>query len=339
MKFSDLPEVAHVYDPTAPQVVPGEFRELTPASFTEDKYSTEPLYQTYRDPPMPTAVGGQARKQQICGLRRLVFITIAFLSVFLVIGTVIGLAVGLTSGRRNASLPPDPSPTSGVPGVESNLLVNTSLAATNWTDPAGFMHLYVFYQDASKELLTSVWDSENKTWDTQSISQNLISTGLSLNLIPGTPLAAFSYTNPGFQIRVYVMTVGNTIHELLTPDPSLATGWKQGQLGSETSITAGDGSKLAALRPQCGTETDCQDNFPEMAIAYQDDSATLNVAKAPTWEPEKIGPASKSSVIGLCSVIRNGNITDIGWRLTYDEDGTLREFTSEEQLTDWTRGT
>lgn len=363
-EYSDLPEVSHVHGQAevshvhgqaAPQVVlESDYPEVTPASFTLDKYPVEP----FRDHSASTLFideSHEPEKRRVCGLRRPLFITIAVLSTLLVIGAVIGLAIGLsTRANKDETPPPDPdetlppnsSPTGGVPGVESNLFANSSLATANWTDPSGYVHLYVFYQNTDKELLTSVWDSENSTWATHSISRSLVSSsGRSVNLRFGTPIAAFSYTNPSFQIRVYALTGESSVRELLTPDPSLASGWQHGQLGRDAFINTGVGinsgweSKLAALRPQCGTGADCQANFPELAIAYQDNFGIIHLAKAPDWEPQAIGPAADGSVIGLSSVMRGPSITDVEWRLTYDEGGTLREFTSDAQLTNWTRGT
>ncbi|KAK4031306.1 hypothetical protein C8A01DRAFT_42229 [Parachaetomium inaequale] len=137
-----------------------------------------------------------------------------------------------------------------------------SLAATNYTDPAGFTHLYVFSQSTNNTLLASVWDSQNTTWRVVSISHMLATGGLELSFMPNTPITAYAYTNPFFQMRLYALTDGSSIREVQTQDPSLETGWQKGRLGFDSFLTVGQGSKLAALRPQCGTGRDCRNNFP-----------------------------------------------------------------------------
>jgi hypothetical protein len=270
------------------------------------------------------------------------------------IGLGVGLGVGLNASSAQEAGPTatpsgvpdpinDPGGGSGAPNntAPTNLIKGSSLAASNYTDLAGNTHLYVFFQAANEELLASTWDSQNKTWATLSISKILASTGLVLDLIPATPIAAYTYTNPTFQTRVYFLTTGNSIRELITSeDPTLTTNWRQGRLGSDRLITAGAGSKLAALRPNCGTSRNCQINYPMLAIAYQGEGGVIGVSQADDWEPMDVqfGPAATGAAIGLASVMQNGNITDVGWSLFYDEDGTLQEFNSERAIKKWSRG-
>lgn len=346
---SDLPEAVD-RDDMLPEVVPPGHPH---SAYDQDKHLA-PGYSPYGYQEPPTqAVTGTPPPRGIWTRRK--WIILAVILGLVVVG--VGLGVGLGIGLRSSSSG-DPAPTAspsetpdnngsngGSSAADSaaagNLFEGSSLAATNYTDTDGFIHLYVFFQAANKELLTSQWDSENKTWSTMSISKILSSTGLTLNLIPASPIAAYTYTNPTFQTRVYFLTTGNSIREIISSeDPTLATNWRQGQLGSNKLITAAEGSKLAALRPHCGTSRNCQFNYPWMALAYQGDGGVIAVTRADDWEAMDLpfGPAERGAVIGLSSVMRNNNITDVEWSLFYDEDGKLQEFNSENRLGDWIRG-
>jgi hypothetical protein len=77
-----------------------------------------------------------------------------------------------------------------------------------------------------------------------------------------------------------------------------------------------------------------------MAVAYQGAGGVVAVSRADTWEPMEVemGPARGGAPLGLASVMRNGNITDVGWSLFYEEDGLLQEMNSEALVKVWTRG-
>ncbi|KAH6627826.1 hypothetical protein F5144DRAFT_577005 [Chaetomium tenue] len=347
---SDLPEAVD-RDDMLPEVVHPE--HYPHSAYEQDKHLA-PGYSpySYQGPVVPALVNGGSPPRR--GWTRRTWIILAVIIGLVVVG--VGLGVGLGIGLRSSSEDPAPSASpsetpdgNGSNGGSSaadsaaagNLFEGSSLAATNYTDTNGFIHLYVFFQAANKELLTSQWDSQNKTWSTMSISKILSSTGLTLNLIPASPIAAYTYTNPTFQTRVYFLTTGNSIREIISSeDPTLATNWRQGQLGSNKLITAAEGSKLAALRPHCGTSRNCQVNYPWMAIAYQGEGGVIAVSRADDWESmdRPFGPAEPGAVIGLSSVMRRNNITDVEWSLFYDEDGDLQEFNSEKLLGSWTRG-
>ncbi|KAK4157087.1 hypothetical protein C8A00DRAFT_11994 [Chaetomidium leptoderma] len=333
-----------------PEVVPSDYPQAAQGNLEENKYLAPGFTTQHGDYPTPT-VGPQEPGRRILGLQRRTFIILAVICAVVVVALGVGLGVGLSASTHSDPAPsPSPSPTSAPnappqgesnpPGM-TNLFQGSSLAATNYTDAAGIIHLYVFFQAANKELLASKWDSQNKAWTTLSISKALANTGITLELIPASPIAAYTYTNPTFQTRVYFLTKGNSIREIMTSeDPSLTTGWKQGRLGGDKLITASEGSKLAALRPHCGTSRNCQVNYPWIAIAYQGDGGVMAVSRADGWEPMEIrfDQTTAGAPVGLSSVMRKGNITDIGWSLFYEEGGDLQEFNSELLVTKWTRG-
>jgi len=131
---------------------------------------------------------------------------------------------------------------------------------------------------------------------------------------------------------------------MISDDPGLVKGWKQGRLGGDRPITTAEGSKLAALRPHCGTSRDCQVNFPWMAVAYQGVDGVVAVSRADQWVPMEVPivPARVGAPLGLASVMRNGNITDVGWSLVLEGGGSgeggMREFNSEALVKVWTKG-
>ncbi|KAK4043223.1 hypothetical protein C8A01DRAFT_13242 [Parachaetomium inaequale] len=355
---SDLPEAVDLND-NLPEVVPLGYSHATQDFYEREKHLAQgfaPQPDHYYSTPPTAGFNPPAPERRILGLRRRTFIILAVICGLAVVGIGIGvgLGVGLNASSRQEAVPT--ATPSGVPDANNdsgggsssanntasgNLIKGSSLAASNYTDNAGNTHLYVFFQAANEELLASTWDSQNKTWATLSISKILASTGLILDLIPATPIAAYTYTNPTFQTRVYFLTTGNSIRELITSeDPTLTTNWRQGRLGSDKLITASAGSKLAALRPNCGTGRSCQVNYPMLAIAYQGENGVIAMSQADDWVPMDVqfGPAKTGAAIGLSSVMHNSNITDVGWSLFYDEDGTLQEFNSERAIKDWTRG-
>ncbi|KAK3346574.1 hypothetical protein B0T25DRAFT_571705 [Lasiosphaeria hispida] len=354
--YSNLPEVVRLSN--LPEVVPSDAPQVTQTSGLEtvaDKYyfNTHELPTTQLDSGSSAtslSIKHQGREQRILGLRRRTFLTIALISAILIIGVIVGVAVSVTkaasstanggAGEEGGASPPT-SPISNNSttvsnGTSSLILEGSSLATGNYTDGDGSHHLFVFYQGLDNALLTSVWDSKNRTWETHSISGSLAETGVVHEILPRAPISAFSYTNPTFQIRVYTLTAGNVIHEFLTSDVTLATGWIQGDLGTENIVTTGNGSKLAALRPQCGTGESCRKDFPGFAVAYQNEASRLEVFNIRSLETTDIGPSTNGSIISLTGVMRD-NITDFVWRLHYDEKGVLQESSSEGQLDSWTQ--
>ena len=255
-----------------------------------------------------------------------------------------GSGNGNSSGNGNG-----PNRGGGGPGT---LLAQTALAVANFTEETGAQaaHHYVFAQSNTGELIASQWDSQNKTWSAVSISRIFAAMGgtnpnLDLNPLNGTPIAAFAYTNPSFQMRVYFLDTSRVIHELINTDPWLRPqGWKPGSLGfssastSNTILVAREGSHLAALRPQCGTGSDCRNKFPQMAVIFQNPSNVVVLAKAPGWVPQTIAPAEARTVLGISGLIETPDITDFQWRLNFFQAGMFKEYGSNGGLEGWIDG-
>ncbi|KAK4182574.1 hypothetical protein QBC35DRAFT_467998 [Podospora australis] len=374
ISYSDLPEAvqAHCYPEVAhsahsypgvvhtqiyPEVVLGNGPEVI-QRHEADKYlhvGPPPVYpyeSSFRSatgtekPPPPPPV-----ERNILGIRRKTFFIIAgIVAALVLIAVIVGISVGVTTASKSSSLqiedplpPPSSNDTSNNTGFEffppTNLLQGSSLASANFTDPQGVIHLYVYTQDASNALLVSSWDSAGRTWQTASISKSLPT---KFDLLPGTPISAYMYTNPAFQARIYVLTKDYMIREFLTTSPSGLTGWKQGVskvvLGLDKLIKVHPKSKLAALRPQCGTGDDCRNKFPPVAVAYQDPDGRVQVTNAnKDLAVTGAGEAAEGTVLGLTSLMTGGNISDVNWKLHFEGKGTgeLKEFAGTKEFPVW----
>lgn len=358
--YSDLPET--VPESSYPEVVPvQDHPEVVPFDDTPQVVQVaHEAHKFARGPPPPPGytnengfAPGETKEghhlppaeRTIWGVRRKTFFIFAIAGVILLIATIVGIAVGVTSAKKSSSPaqsappPPPPNTTAAFNFPATNLIQGSSLASANFTDSQGHIHLYVYTQDASNALLVSAWDSANRTWETTSISKNL-PTGF--DLLPQTPISAYVYTNPSFQSRVYVLTTDRVIREFVTTTPSGLDGWRQGPggLGVSVLIKTHPKSKIAALRPQCGTGEDCRQRFPPVAVAYQDEDGRVKVANANRgWETTDAGLAVDGTVLGLTSLMTAGNITNVNWKLHLQESGTseLSEFSAVKEFPTWTK--
>ncbi|KAK0641833.1 hypothetical protein B0T16DRAFT_449188 [Cercophora newfieldiana] len=360
---SDLPEAVPVdYGHVAPEALTTSYPEVVQLRYEPGKYFVStgaPDYHhpTWSQPPPPSSAklaadsqdGLAAKRKPIWGIPRRKFIIICVIVVLLVIGIVVAVAVAVTrkstaSQSITANSPPtNPIDDKNNPEPEGTglLLASTSLASANFTEEtSGATHYYLFSQSTTGDLLASHWASPSRRWTTISISK-YFSSNPNLTPMLGTPLAAFAYTNPAFQMRVYFLTPDNSVHELVNTDPYLGEkGWSEGALGRDagTIITVGSGSRIAALRPQCGTGKDCRERFPQMALAYQTASSVVMIAKSPKWQPQVISPAENRTVMGLSAIIETQDIVDFQWRFNFFQGGLLQEHGSNGGLERWVTG-
>jgi len=348
--FTDLPEVAvDRQSHNAPEVVLTDYPEVVIAKpyLEPDKYHTTTGEYVPPSPPIPVLKDGQKR-QKIMGIPRRSFF-IACVVVFILCVCAIAIPVALTTTRKSSGeqtvanptppappRPPGPSITLEPSAIQ--LAERPTIAATNYTAD-GVIRNYVFSQAANNSLLVSVWNSRNTTWETLHLSAILDTADarLALSFIPNTPIAAYAYMNPTFQMRLYALVAGNSIRELVCTDPTLQTLWLPGRLGFETFLSTAEGSKLAALRPQCGTGEDCRLRFPHMAVAFESTAGQLVVAKSPQFRAQNMpdAPAARTE-IGLAAVMKRNNVSDLRWHLMYRaKEGRLADWTSEGSLDDW----
>ncbi|KAH6671954.1 hypothetical protein B0J14DRAFT_655816 [Halenospora varia] len=135
--------------------------------------------------------------------RRIIFV--AVIAIVVIIAIILGGVLGTqlhhgSSHPANATSTPkatdSPSrSSSSTPGSNStalriNVLVNSRLAASNFTDLQGVNHRTVFFQDPWNNILVQQWNSTTSTWSTRNISdegKSLIPGGL--KFAPRSPLA------------------------------------------------------------------------------------------------------------------------------------------------------
>ncbi|KAH7176021.1 hypothetical protein EDB81DRAFT_896919 [Dactylonectria macrodidyma] len=315
--YADLPEVYTDPDSNLPQYVPpfeGGYQHVAAVDdLPEPLYTPKPddnyrASHAVRDTPFDSKSG-----RRICGLKRTLFFILAVAAI-LVIGAIVGGAVGGTVAKQSSTDVPSssatrtaspPSSTSG----SSSILPESGIASVNWTDSNNFSHYYVFHQNRSKDLIASSWDSQNKTWTTRSVSEDVRqSSNEGFDIIEGTPITAVAWSSVSdWNIRVFVLTTGNNTWE-----------WE--------ILNNRKGSNIAAWRPN-----NPGDDVP-IILAFQNEKRDLAhaLSKNPLgddWAEVSMGSISvaKTSGLAITSFGDSGNLSDIKWRLYVESNDKLRE--------------
>ncbi|KAI1461996.1 hypothetical protein F4805DRAFT_453228 [Annulohypoxylon moriforme] len=188
-----------------PQTLEGSNKEVVSNPDHSYPEVVDPQTQTAWDAPKPetpyadteaTAVPGQtdqAAKRKICGLSPRIFYVILAGAILIIIGAIVGGVAGGMAGKKNHWTSSDSPSSDQNNSTGVNVLVESKLAASNWTDPSGYVHRSVFFQDPSNAIIARQWDSQNKTWTTRNVSQFMqSSTSGPINPNPGTSLASAS---------------------------------------------------------------------------------------------------------------------------------------------------
>ncbi|KAI0545134.1 hypothetical protein F4679DRAFT_486624 [Xylaria curta] len=222
------------------------------------------------------------------------------IAVILILGAIAG---GVAGGIKSSANKPNP-PTNVADTSNINILAESKLSATNWTDLNGFTHRFVFFQDTSNALVVRRWDSQNRTWATNNLTDILSSTRTPLNpLRPSTPLASVAchFKNTTNSVHLYYVAPNNVVlgvavYDLLAgPD-----NWEyDSALGVGAALVTSPGSQLAAIWNRCSADN-CAGWW---ALAYQalPDSA-VNVANASNW---------KSPIVVQSRVAQNSSLAMI----------------------------
>ncbi|KAI1324605.1 hypothetical protein F5Y16DRAFT_299657 [Xylariaceae sp. FL0255] len=227
--------------------------------------------------------GTQKSRRRKCGLPPRIFYTVLVITILLILGAIAGgVAGGVTSrsGKQNTTSPATPSPTmppSTTGGNQTsisnvNILAGSKISATNWTDPNGFTHRYVFFQDPSAALIVRIWDSQNQTWATTNLTSIIQSqSSTALGPLAPSPLAsaAFYYEGNGDSsnvVHVYYINTENYISSVLAGDlVGMSNDWVIGSI-EESPIATQPGSQLATAWNRC-SGVDCTTGT--WALAYQ----------------------------------------------------------------------
>lgn len=349
-RYTDLPEVCtesntqSVYaetQSTLPQVAPVE---------ASHKHAPEVINAPYVPKPddiyVETSQGSNKGDRRICGLKRTLFFMLAAITAILIIGAIVGGAVGGTLAKKSSSSPTTTSDSttttaSSVPSATadsspSSILQDSRIASANWTDYGGRQHYYVFHQNSSNHLIASFWDGQNKTWVSKSISASLKSSGIDLDIIEGTPITANAWEDEDnhWNIRVYVLLIGNKIAELYTNFAGPDALWHMNDLGSQITINTAKGSNLAAWRPNGGNTS-----WPPTMLMWQDEDQTLVYSISTRWRHKlNLTTATGSTGLAITSVLKQGDISDIQWRFYYDNSNILTEAVQEPGIQDFEFG-
>ncbi|KAH7130948.1 hypothetical protein EDB81DRAFT_859614 [Dactylonectria macrodidyma] len=336
--YSDLPEVYHDRTANLPEVVPVD------GSY---KHAVTPDTSTYPEVRhAPNADGsGEKSERRVCGLKRKLFFILVAIAAIIVIGAVVGGAVGATVNKDSSTSTSDPtsstaSSTATATGSEasatsqaSSILSNSGIASVNWTDSDNYSHYYVFHQNRTNDIIASFWDSQNKTWETGSISASLRKSGVTLDIIEGTPITAVAWTDSDndWNIRLYVLLTSNSIAELYTSDPTKDGQWYQNSLGSQTTINTAYGSNIAAWHPNDGNSS-----WPPTVLMWQDEDQKIVYSSSDDWTSKTaMITATNSSGIAISSIASGGDTSEVRWRFYYDNSGIISEGMLYEDLSGW----
>ncbi|KAK4663403.1 hypothetical protein QC763_000085 [Podospora pseudopauciseta] len=356
LQYSDLPEAVHRQH-DFPEVVAEDAPQAVERRGETAKYLAYANVQNLESS-IDTTSAKEPPERRILGLKRKTIFILSIIGAVILIGAIVGIALGVTISQRkspssqeiniddslspNATdnsppAPPPSQPSINLTALPSNISPLSSLASANYTDPkTSIVHLHVYSQlpPPSNSLLVSIWNSTARIWTTYSLSALLPST---YDLLPGTPISAYVYTNPAFQAGVMVLTTDHVLHQFVTSDVTMKN-WRHGGVGQGDAIlTVGKENKnFQVLRPQCGTGEDCKWFFPPSAVGYQDGEGTVRVFNMKVMRGFEVGKGREGTELGLVSLVRAGgeggfNVSDIYWRVVFVPEGGR-------ELKGWTAG-
>ncbi|KAI1113898.1 hypothetical protein F5Y14DRAFT_196549 [Nemania sp. NC0429] len=272
----------HEHGQTDPQVVPNKYEGLE-AVKTESGIQDVPvlgrnntgLHQPGTDP--------ASEKDRKCGLPMRVFYTSLVIAIIIALGAVAGgVVAGIKSSQNKAVQHTNDVKNETVGSdqpakLNKNILAESRLAASNWTDPNGFAHRFVFFQDPSSAIIARRWDSQNQTWVTNNVTAIMSSSrGPISSLGPSTPLAsgAVYYQNISNEIQLVYLTPRNTVAAVgLNTLAERPNDWTTRPISGVEHVTA-PGSQLASgwnrcLGENCGRGT--------WVVLYQDPDGAVKL--------------------------------------------------------------
>ncbi|KAI0813779.1 hypothetical protein GGR55DRAFT_635810 [Xylaria sp. FL0064] len=252
---------------------------------------------------IPLSNGQGSRR---CGLPLRLFYTILAIVAVVLVGAIAGgVAGGVSASRRPHHTTGADSSSDGSSltnggnqtGVTNSYILPASkLSATNWTDPSGDSHRFVFFQDISSAIVVRRWDPQNLTWYTNNLTDIFRTSRAPINpLSPSTPLASASlnFNNTRNQVNFWYLAPDNTIASVQVQDLVAAPGeWIVNTLNGVTLETY-PGSQLAAAWNRCWGP--CVGYW---AVAYQrPGDAGINVANGSNFHAS-LAVDSNSVVLG-----------------------------------------
>jgi hypothetical protein len=329
----NLPQVV---EPTYPEVVPKP--EEAAVTGTKGDFAG---YQDHQHVQHPVPAPAERR---IWGLKRKTFFILLAVILLVVIAAAVGGGVGGTVGK-NGEKKSDPATgdgsgsggggSSGNTTSQSPVLANSGLNAIHWTDSSNVQYNAVFWQAKTHDLMMSLWDSDNKTWELVNITDKMAATSIDVTPKPGTPLAAAARGYPwtssklknvagAFGIALFYLSPQNTILEIYSVDPRGAA-WGLGDLttSSTNSLKTAPNSQLGAWWGLC--EANCSGTI---ALLYEDDGNALRVANSTDWGTFTLGDLSDGASLAITAC--SGNFGRDGpagnsVRLYYEDSNKLSE--------------
>ncbi|RYP63417.1 hypothetical protein DL769_006956 [Monosporascus sp. CRB-8-3] len=283
------------------QTVPNQPYQQHPTAGGLNPYPPADGYYAHSVPPGSSVETSEQEKPKrtICGVAPLTFYIILGLALIIIVGAIAGgvggamaskggesqEAAGAEPGNENST---DSTNSTTEMGDRIDILPDSRLTSSNWTDPDGFTHRVVFFQDAHNALIAREWDSENKTWGTTNITGLFAPTTAPLNPVSGTPLASAAIDDEGrglFEIHLWFLDPTSLITSVAhfdTLNPS--SRWQVDPL-NDAVLETRPGSLLAAAwqRPWV-------DGQPgSWAVAYQRPSdGAIKVANSSHWETSDV---------------------------------------------------
>ncbi|KAI0436545.1 hypothetical protein F4803DRAFT_541903 [Xylaria telfairii] len=235
-----------------------------------------------------TPSSGQLTKRK-CGMPRRVFYRVLALVVLLVAGGIAGgVAGGITSASksRNGDFATLNTTLTNTSNNSPNIHVSTTskLSVTNWTNPYdGTTHRFVFFQDPFNAIIARRWDSENRTWVTNNLTDSFSQTQYPINaLTPSTPLASACCSLDNFtnKLVVHYIAPDNTLVGVFIDDLVNSPDTWYYDNGGEVFTTL-PGSQIAAAWQRGYTD----DSSGWWILAWQSQNGSIMVANSTDNDP------------------------------------------------------
>ncbi|KAI0416149.1 hypothetical protein F5X98DRAFT_388394 [Xylaria grammica] len=272
-------------DSVLPEVTPVEYKAYGKEAATGDGPS-----------PSGQPPSGARESRRKCGLPIRIFHVISAVVILVVVGAIAGGVAGglLASKSRHAPTSNGDSTSGGNmtnngnstdggptgPANATNILAVSRLSSTNWTDPNGFVHRFVFFQDASTAIIARRWESQNRTWTTNNLTDIFRKSDISLGtLSPYTPLASAAcyFGSLVNELHLWYFLPSNFIIDVAVYDLVTDPGNWQHNKYAPALLPASPGSQIAAAWTRCWSD-DCVGWW---AVAFQRESdGAISVANA-----------------------------------------------------------
>lgn len=268
-----LPESHRVNEHEQPNLTPSTYRlesplpEAAPLEYINHNSQAAEPGTDLSEKGLPTVAVPKQEPRRKCGLPLCSFYIVLSVVTILILGAIAGgIGGGLSSkSRHDQDQEDDTSNDGNVPTEGGNLTDPTSyhilptshISATNWTDPDGYTHRFVFFQDGFGAIVVRRWDAQNQSWSTDNLTDIFQTSRAPINpLSPSTPLASASVSfneinSTRNQILLWYMAPDNTITSVEVQDlVDAPEEWTLNTLDGEV-IEAYPGSQLAAAWNRC----------------------------------------------------------------------------------------